>query len=337
MIGGRASKLKNFYLALALVLAVIGVTGLCLWLLFYSSSPLVEKVRQPALSNEAESGGPLSFLRQLVEEQGQDRGAREKISMVTKSGTRIIQNQLKEKAPLPWHTASHIAKNPPADLQAELESLLDSPELDKKLIGAAGLVRLGDPAGVPLLEKALQTMPDPAKILAAETLAGAGNEEGLDTLLQIIAGKDWGLRLSAIEALGEFSQNSEALSTLRQHLQDQDLWTRVAAAAGLARMGDEQGISLLHTYLDSPDPAISIFAAERLAAQGDPSPAGLFEKELQSQDPFEQVHGAAGLMMLGDDRGYDILMSALAQEHEPLGLYAAQLSLRLSSLASDQK
>ncbi|MGQ9663273.1 MAG: HEAT repeat domain-containing protein [Kiritimatiellia bacterium] len=257
--------------------------------------------------------------------------------MVTKSGPRIIQNQLKEKAPLPWHTASHIAKNPPADLQAELESLLDSPELDKKLIGAAGLVRLGDPAGVPLLEKALQTMPDLAKILAAETLAGAGNEEGLDTLLQIIAGKDWGLRLSALEALGEFSQNSEALSTLRQHLQDQDLWTRVAAAAGLARMGDEQGISLLHTYLDSPDPAISIFAAERLAAQGDPSPAGLFEKELQSQDPFEQVHGAAGLMMLGDDRGYDILMSALAQEHEPLGLYAAQLSLRLSSLASDQK
>jgi serine/threonine-protein kinase len=111
-------------------------------------------------------------------------------------------------------------------------------------------------------------------------------------------------RLAALRAPG-------ARELLRAALAQADEGAQLAAAEGLARLGDDAGAAVLAAIVAKADSPRRLDAAAVQAQLGDASPRALLEAALADPDPAARARAARGLGALGDTRTVGALLRLL--------------------------
>lgn len=210
------------------------------------------------------------------------------------------------------------------DFRAQFKELSNSQQRELKFIAALGLANAKDGSEISELEWVLKNGSWKQRLLAAKALALNGDERGLPQVMEISGHQDWGVRIEAVRTLGYFNSGA-GKDKLFSYLNSGDEHIRTSAAGALAMLGEEKGVNYLKSNLTHHDPAVQIYSAEILARIKNPAPVPLFVKEISSDDPFERIHGAVYLIVLGDERGVDIVRNALNNPDENTGRYALEL------------
>lgn len=147
-----------------------------------------------------------------------------------------------------------------------------------RIAAAGSLLELGDSSGVKVVEAA--AMP-PVKGAKVDGVLGA-----MEELRAIARGK---IRSTAVRALGRMAV-PESLPILRRAALDSDASVRDAAAAGLARLGDSTALERLSKALTDDDPAVRAKAVEALSEAATPAVVALVKP--LAEDPVYQVRAA---------------------------------------------
>ncbi len=159
-----------------------------------------------------------------------------------------------------------------------LQRALKDSNLYVRIAAAGSLLELGDQSGVQAVEGAAAAATKPSEVKGA---LGA-----LEEMRAIARNKQ---RITAIQALAHMGAPS-SLSVVRQAAKDADAAVRDAAAAALARLGDSAALERLVAGLSSDDPAIRAKAASALSDAG--TPAVLDKLKRLAEDPAYQVRAA---------------------------------------------
>lgn len=213
-----------------------------------------------------------------------------------------MQILTKDPARAPGGAPAGITGTDPVILNALFELLKESDKMSPDISKIAGtsfeeLLKVGSPAGytlrnrylhpgVPLAE-ALATKPDPAmrdrlvelarwersaevRTTALIALARIGNVEDIRIFQEASAHIDAAVRFGALEALQVWGHPDKAKPILKAASEnDTQPLLRVYAAAGMARLEDEEGLSKLRTYLTDGDWVVRAMAARYLGEFGE--------------------------------------------------------------------
>lgn len=123
----------------------------------------------------------------------------------------------------------------------------DDPRVRRYLTLVLG--RLGDPAAVPTLEKALDGEDAETRLYALWALAMIGHPGSAPKIRPLLASEDAGVRKTAAYAMGRM-EDSESIPALRTLLGDPVVDVRWNAALALATLDDDAGRSLLTAMTD---------------------------------------------------------------------------------------
>src|SRR5258708_8024602 len=217
-----------------------------------------------------------------------------------------------------------LAANGDADAAARLEQLASAADAG----GTADetLARLGNARAIGRLQQRVTTpgmrgdVSNEIDALARAKATGA---------VQAIAGaldpaRPLPTKLAAARALGQLDAR-DAIPQLRRALEDPDPSVRFAAAAALARRGDQAGAAELTQMENSPVADIRMMAAE-VAAPGNPSGAWVAAATaaLRDADPMARLGAAELLMKYAADpaAGKTVLDQALADPNPAMRLAA---------------
>jgi len=123
----------------------------------------------------------------------------------------------------------------------------DDPRVRRYLTLVLG--RLGDPAAVPTLEKALDGEDAETRLYALWALAMIGHPGSAPKIRPLLSSEDAGVRKTAAYAMGRM-EDSESIPALRTLLGDPVVDVRWNAALALATLDDDAGRSLLTAMTD---------------------------------------------------------------------------------------
>jgi HEAT repeat protein len=168
---------------------------------------------------------------------------------------------------------------------------------------AIAQLRQGKQDAVPLLADLLQSETRVARLIAAELIAGVGNDadRAVPALGNALLSGDAALRGSAAYALGRIGGAARpALDDLRRTFDDSDDRVRMAAASACWRITGEAGEALpvLIQGLESGNPGIRSMAVQSLAEIGSPAVDGLMNA-LGHSDPRARASAAEALGAIG--------------------------------------
>lgn len=147
-----------------------------------------------------------------------------------------------------------------------LKGLIKEEKDDLKKITLAGsLTQLGDPAGLPFLEKNLQHPQPHLRLNAVKALGRSHQRASLPLLRRALKDEDPAIRTFAVLYLGEM-EDREALPLLVHQMKDPEPWVRMSSAQVLGEMGDTNLISPLRELLrQEGDPGVKVFALRALS------------------------------------------------------------------------
>jgi tRNA A-37 threonylcarbamoyl transferase component Bud32/HEAT repeat protein len=156
---------------------------------------------------------------------------------------------------------------------------------------AGALLVLGDPAAMPVIERALAGGPAEQLIAAAAVAEAVGGDREVPGAI----------RASARAALD---------ATLRQTTPGRDRWR--AAAGALARLGDPAAIEALARELAASDPGRAVAAAAILSALDDPASAEYLERVIADEGFAARGAAAVALARAGGVEALELVGPVLA-------------------------
>ncbi len=213
-----------------------------------------------------------------------------------------------------------------------LKEVLQNGNLTLRIYAAGALLRLGDTSGIEILKYAISDRVQnwQIKLYGGEVLAEKGYSEGMSVIERYLDDdQPWYIRADAGRSAGVV--NTERMKErLTEMLSDTNLYVRLGAAEGLARMGNADGLNYLRDALGSDSTTIQHTAAEALARLGDASVRAYFRKEMASDDKFVKLKAAKNLALTGDYAGIDFI-EALLKDDEELRFYAAQALIEIGA------
>lgn len=214
----------------------------------------------------------------------------------------------------------------PAALSALQQAIHDA---DKKVraTAARALGQIGDPAAIPALQHALHDRESDVQSRAAYSLGQLGLP-AVPVLLDALH-DDFGVRLSAVAALGEIG-DSAAVPHLQDMLQD-DLWARDYAITALGQIGDLGAVPDLQHALGDSDKRVRRAAAQALARIGDPVVVPDLQHALSDSDRKVRRAAVQALARIGDPAANPTLQRALGDSDRQVRRAAARALKRVGS------
>jgi serine/threonine-protein kinase len=184
---------------------------------------------------------------------------------------------------------------------------------------AAALVRLGDKDARKRLVKYTKEKDLAVAFKAALALADVSTSGDKDAIgaLTALAAREAELNDIAPYAgavlLGELAslRHERARTVLYTILEDKNERARLAAAEGLARLGDEAALEPLKKTLDDPASSNRLVAAVALVPLGDYSGYDVLTEKLADQDPEVRRLAARGLGEIGEKKSVRALLPLL--------------------------
>ena len=233
-------------------------------------------------------------------------------------------------------------------IPALVELTEQDPDDDVRGVAAETLAAIGAAAAVPLLQRLETAARPPLKVSYASALAQLGDASASRRLLAYADSKDLTVSfkawraladrrlptspqvIAALEALASRAteldelqpyagttlltrlaalQGATARKTLHALLEQRDEGERVAAADGLARLGDDAGRQVLRDVLANQSSPNRLVAAVAQIAIGDHSGRALMIDQLDARDPASRKLAARGLGEIGDRRSLAALVA----------------------------
>lgn len=198
------------------------------------------------------------------------------------------------------------------DLIAVLADNEPAPQVRASVFRALG--RIGDPAAVGPLLKALRTEQRPElRAAAALGLGDMADPGSLDTLLEVLSREsDFGVRVSTITALGGFGVD-KAVTALAAYTGDPDARIRRGAIRSLGRTGSREATGPLLAALGaSEDVATRIAAVDALALIGASAARPALEALLeQTRSDTLKTHLVVALGAIRDGSTIPVLVGLL--------------------------
>ncbi len=234
---------------------------------------------------------------------------------------------------------------------AELAEKDPDPEVRGHAAVALGMI--GAPAVRELLVKLEAAAPPPLKVWYAAALARLGGEDAREHLLTYAHNKDLAVAFKAVLALADVSPPGDlnaiaALKALALHEAELDAFVPHAGPLLLTRMTarrDAGARKRLHALLDDEQEDTRLAAAEGLATLGDDAGKKILQAVLANEASPNRLAAAAALISLGEHGGLDLITAKLADKDpgtrrlaaRALGALGDHRSLRaLLALASDK-
>jgi HEAT repeat protein len=226
-----------------------------------------------------------------------------------------------------------LAANGSTEAIQRLTELATSPQPE---IGAdEALARNGDAQAIGRLEKALARSAPQADVSSTiDALADAKATGAAAAIAKtLVPSRPVPTRMSAAHALGLLGDR-DAITTLKQALQDPDPPVRFMAAAALARLGDSSADQMVAQMENSPVGDIRMMIAENSAAV---SPSGAWvaiaRDVLNDSDPLARLNAARVLLAHGADAAdaKSVLDTALSDPNPALRTAAARVLGQLPS------
>jgi len=233
-----------------------------------------------------------------------------------------------------------------------LRSALSHDDADVRALAAAQWGRIGNPAAVPLLEKALKDRNPYVRIAAARSLHDLGDGTGLRALEEIVSIVPKSAKtdetLAAVEEMRSVARNKVRVEALRalaamgdpssrpvleRVRRDSDGAVRDACTLALARLG-MGGVEEFFAALEDPDPEVRSKAVRLLGETRSPS---LIARLKPLADDTEFAVRAAVMEALGDIGSADalpILEDGLADQNERVRAKAVEAAGEIPDRAS---
>jgi peptidyl-prolyl cis-trans isomerase B (cyclophilin B) len=190
------------------------------------------------------------------------------------------------------------------------------------------LGRVGDPAGVPLLEQLTGDRDDTVAESAIFSLGLVGDESCVPPLRDVLAGTGLRKKIRALEALGATKQRDTA-PDIAAYLSNFNSALRSTAAFSLYTLGDSTAAALCATAVFDPDPkviAMVVYTMGRLGYDG-------YEKNiielLEHEDRSVRMRSAEALGRLGSKGAINELYTLAGDEDRMTALKAAEALVRI--------
>lgn len=208
----------------------------------------------------------------------------------------------------------------------DLRLALDDPASAVRLaaIGVIASHHRDAPFATPLLAERARRDPDTSVRSAALRVLSYCNDDQilLDAIrLAIADAQPEPLRLVAVSTLERARDQDAAMTLLHERLANGSEPEKVRAAAVLARLGDQDGITFLHQALRSRSVTIAAGAAIAASTLGEPLATALLEA-LERSEPEVRLHAALALVRgPNEDRAIEAL-SQLSTRDDRFGAWA---------------
>lgn len=196
------------------------------------------------------------------------------------------------------------------------------PDPEARGHAADALGAIGATAATALLSKLEPAAPGPLKVWYASALARMGDKSAKKRLLGYAADKDLKISFKAALALADVSQPGDqdtikALRVLAGHEQELNDIAPYAGAVILTKMAalhDAQARKLLYSILEAKDEGSRLAAAEGLARLGDDAGKKVLEDVYGNDASPNRLVATVALVPLGDYVGYDLITQRLADK-----------------------
>lgn len=191
--------------------------------------------------------------------------------------------------------------------------LMDVEAPSKLLPETPLLAARGDERATRLLIELLQN-PLANRPLAIGGLARSHSALAVKPLISLLTDMDTGLRVAAIDALGQLGF-SEAISSLKPLLTDQVFDVRLAAASALLQLHDLSGLPWLRELEQSEYPGTRLTAANATKSAADP--AWVENVRRLTRDPDVNIRRRAAQLLAphDPDTARDVLKAVLADDN----------------------
>lgn|GEM_PF-6620432 len=159
------------------------------------------------------------------------------------------------------------------------------------------LIAVDGPAVVIALNR-LENGNNASKVAATEALGGLHDRRALEPLLAALKDTNAVLRVTAARALGRLG-DLKAQPALLNLLQASDQELRIAVAEALGLLRSDKSITPLITLLEDQQPRVRAAAAEALGHLGDKQALEPLRRHLSDRDAWAQAAAATALRALG--------------------------------------
>jgi len=204
-----------------------------------------------------------------------------------------------------------------------LIGLLDYDAVDVPKTAAEGLVKIGEPAVLPLIA-ALGQLRSTGRAKAAEALGEIGDLRAVAPLIAELKDSHSVVRADAARALGKLGDRRAVLPLIAMSRDHQD-WVRFTSARAVAALGHRRGVELLIALLESNHWETRGWAASALGNVGDARAVEPLIAALDDTAEFSDVaeKAARALGELGDPRAVEPLIDVLESDRWQIYVDAA--------------
>ena len=190
------------------------------------------------------------------------------------------------------------------------------------------LGRVGDPAGVPLLEQLTGDSDDTVKETAIFSLGLVGHESCVPPLRNVLAGTGMQYKIRALEALGATKQR-ETAPDIAAYLSNFNSALRSTAAFALYTLGDSTAASLCATAAFDPDPRVLSMVVYTMGRLGYDEYEKRMIELLEHEKAAVRMKAAEALGRLKSKRAIDGLYALAGDQDRMTALKAAEALSRI--------
>ncbi|NDD30460.1 MAG: hypothetical protein EB084_19555 [Proteobacteria bacterium] len=200
---------------------------------------------------------------------------------------------------------------------AVMRDLCTSPEPAVRRRVVATMARIDNVGASRILHQALGDTALPVRMEAAAILGSRGDRAVIDTFRQALAARGHDDRFLVLTAMKRVDKKW-MVPLLAPFLSDRDPFMRVAAAEGLARLGDEKAWMALRRSTASTDKYLRSSAYAAVQDVGGRRGTSVLADALRDKDPGIRLYAAVYLARIGDASGLAALQGAMRQTNAAL-------------------
>jgi peptidyl-prolyl cis-trans isomerase B (cyclophilin B) len=190
------------------------------------------------------------------------------------------------------------------------------------------LGRVGDPAGVPLLEQLTGDPNGTIKESAVFSLGLIGHKSSVPPLRAVLSGTGMQYKIRALEALGA-AQQRETAADIAAYLMNFNSSLRSTAAFALSALGDSSAANLLATAVFDPDPNVLSMVIYTMGRLGYSDYEKRIIELLEHEDTTVRMRAAEALGRLKSKRAIDALYTLTGDEDRMTAIKAAEALTRI--------